>query len=205
MGNWKRSDSEQQLGAVDLGILLAVGLIGAIALVALGSYLGERLSPILSAWQVVAVFLLGLVFLTGEAVLPGFGILGLTGLALLVVAIVAAGAHSANLWRALSVVLIATPFLAYGVAREGIKRGWWRRMTLQDRLAEQEGYVAARAQTELVGRRGVAVTPLHPAGAAEIDGRRIDVVTLGDYIAAGEPVVVTEVQGVRVVVRKAQD
>jgi membrane-bound serine protease (ClpP class) len=53
-----------------------------------------------------------------------------------------------------------------------------------------------------VGRHGTAVTPLRPAGIATIDGARVDVVSDGDYIASGEPVVVTRLEGNRVVVRR---
>jgi membrane-bound serine protease (ClpP class) len=55
----------------------------------------------------------------------------------------------------------------------------------------------------LVGRHGVAETALRPAGKASIGGRRVDVVTDGGFIDAGERVVVAEVNGPRVVVRKA--
>jgi len=55
----------------------------------------------------------------------------------------------------------------------------------------------------LVGRHGVTETPLRPAGKANVGGKRIDVVTDGGFIEANERVVVAEVDGPRVVVRKA--
>jgi membrane-bound serine protease (ClpP class) len=54
--------------------------------------------------------------------------------------------------------------------------------------------------TRLVGRTGPAATVLRPAGAIEIDGERIDVVTEGEFIAAGTEVRVLYVRGSRVVV-----
>jgi len=45
------------------------------------------------------------------------------------------------------------------------------------------------------------LTPLRPSGTAEINGSRIDVVTGGEFIAAGESVEVYQVEGGRVVVR----
>lgn len=53
---------------------------------------------------------------------------------------------------------------------------------------------------ELAGQRGVALTPLRPAGFARIAGRKVDVVTRGEPIDADRPVVVIEVHGSRVVV-----
>jgi membrane-bound serine protease (ClpP class) len=55
----------------------------------------------------------------------------------------------------------------------------------------------------LVGETGVALTDLHPSGSVEINGRRIDVVTEGDYLSAGDLVEVVEDEGYRRVVRRA--
>jgi membrane-bound serine protease (ClpP class) len=55
----------------------------------------------------------------------------------------------------------------------------------------------------LVGRHGIAETMLRPAGKITIGGKRIDVVTDGGFLEAGERVVVVQVDGPRVVVRRA--
>jgi len=57
----------------------------------------------------------------------------------------------------------------------------------------------------LVGSRGIALTPLRPAGVADIKGRRIDVVTEGDWIERGAEVVVVLDTGYRRVVRAVPD
>lgn len=54
----------------------------------------------------------------------------------------------------------------------------------------------------LVGLRGAALSDLRPGGVATIQGQRIDVVTEGDYIAAGEPIEVTLDERYRRVVRR---
>ncbi|MCL5677467.1 MAG: nodulation protein NfeD, partial [Firmicutes bacterium] len=54
----------------------------------------------------------------------------------------------------------------------------------------------------MAGKQGKAVTLLRPAGAAEIEGRRVDVVTEGDFIPAGATIVVRKVEGTRVVVER---
>ncbi len=53
----------------------------------------------------------------------------------------------------------------------------------------------------LVGQEGISATPLHPAGKADIAGKRVDVVTGGELIAEDTRVTVVEVKGNRVVVR----
>jgi membrane-bound serine protease (ClpP class) len=46
----------------------------------------------------------------------------------------------------------------------------------------------------------VAVTPLHPAGIGLFDGRRLNVVTRGEFVDRGQTIVVAEARGNRIVV-----
>ena len=55
---------------------------------------------------------------------------------------------------------------------------------------------------KLLHKGGIAASDLRPAGVAEIEGRRVDVVTQGEMIAEGTRVRVTEVEGNRVVVER---
>jgi membrane-bound serine protease (ClpP class) len=48
----------------------------------------------------------------------------------------------------------------------------------------------------------VTLSLLRPAGFAEIDGERVDVVAEGEMIEAGVPVVVSRMEGNRIVVRR---
>ena len=52
------------------------------------------------------------------------------------------------------------------------------------------------------GTLGVALTPLRPAGIASFSGHRVDVVSQGEFIEAGQAVVVTRDEGHRVVVAR---
>ena len=53
----------------------------------------------------------------------------------------------------------------------------------------------------LLGHAGIATSYLRPAGVAAIDGQRVDVLTEGEFVAAGTPIVVTRVEGARIFVR----
>jgi membrane-bound serine protease (ClpP class) len=52
----------------------------------------------------------------------------------------------------------------------------------------------------LTGKTGSCLSDLRPAGIAEIDGVRLDVMTAGEYIESGTRITVVEVSGNRVVV-----
>src|SRR5262249_58319810 len=71
-------------------------------------------------------------------------------------------------------------------------------------LVDSIGGAPAEARRTLVGRTGRALTPLRPAGKAELDGARVDVVTDGDFVDAGQPVAVVRVEGMKVVVRRTE-
>jgi membrane-bound serine protease (ClpP class) len=53
-----------------------------------------------------------------------------------------------------------------------------------------------------LGKQGRALSVLRPAGIAEIEGARVDVVSDGALIEADTPVEVTRVDGNRIVVRR---
>ena len=77
----------------------------------------------------------------------------------------------------------------------------FQRLVLGTSLAGAEGYTSAATDDTLLGRHGVAESPLRPAGAATIDGRRVDVVSNGGYIEAGAAVEVVAVRGARIEVK----
>jgi membrane-bound serine protease (ClpP class) len=55
-----------------------------------------------------------------------------------------------------------------------------------------------------LGKGGTAATPLRPAGVAYLDGERVDVVSEGAFIEAGQPIDVIRVDGNRIVVRQSR-
>jgi membrane-bound serine protease (ClpP class) len=75
-----------------------------------------------------------------------------------------------------------------------------RKMTLRKNLVPGAGGISG--VPDFLGREGVALTPLRPAGTVRIDGRKVDVVAESDFINAGEAVTVIRKEGMRVVVRK---
>ncbi|NOY43386.1 MAG: hypothetical protein GXP26_16325 [Planctomycetes bacterium] len=70
-------------------------------------------------------------------------------------------------------------------------------------LMTSEDMQPADSRRELVGQVGVAKSKMLPAGSILIDGHLLDAVSRGIAIEPGQPIVVVEVKGNRVVVRPA--
>jgi membrane-bound serine protease (ClpP class) len=78
-----------------------------------------------------------------------------------------------------------------------------RRLVLSTGMGAGLGYVSAPdSDRRWLQRSGTALSPLRPAGIAEIDGTRVDVVSDGGFIDAGAAIELTRVDGNRIVVRQ---
>jgi len=202
-----------------LGIILEMrtpgfGIPGALGLTALVLFFGGHWLVQLAGWEEVLLGLAGLVLLVIEVfVLPGFGVAGALGLiaivASLVLSLVGPGFTTTFMLMAAGRVVLALllALLASLVLLRFLPRlPFGRRLVLERGLTAADGYASA-PETDLqwLGKRGMATTPLRPAGIADIDGRRVDVVSDGEHIDAGQFIKVTRVDGNRVVVRQVSN
>lgn len=78
-----------------------------------------------------------------------------------------------------------------------------RRLVLDTELTAREGFASPPEMDRTwLGKRGTAASALRPAGIADLEGERVDVVSDGEFIEAGEPITVVRVDGNRIVVRQ---
>ncbi|MDH3392269.1 MAG: serine protease [Desulfobulbaceae bacterium] len=75
--------------------------------------------------------------------------------------------------------------------------------TLRETLSSERGVVSQSPDLEsFMGCEGKSVTDLHPGGTAIIDDTRVDVVSRGEYIDKDTNLIVVEVTGNQIIVRK---
>ena len=74
-------------------------------------------------------------------------------------------------------------------------------LMLKDATDKASGYTGGSDKSVYLGKTGKTITELRPAGAAELDGERLDVVSQGGFVEAGVDVEVIEVSGNRIVVK----
>ena len=74
-------------------------------------------------------------------------------------------------------------------------------VTLRRTLSRREGVSSQSPELDrYLDMQGTAATNLRPAGMAIIDGKRVDVVTRGEYIEKDATIVVTAVTGNQIIV-----
>jgi membrane-bound ClpP family serine protease len=149
----------------------------------------------------IALIVIGLVALAIELfILPGFGVAGIIGLALLiggaVLAWTAYGAFYGGLFMAIIAILAIG--LGFFILRSNAVK---KRFVLDTRL-EKGGGTDSSDLSNFIGLNGETRTDLRPAGIAIIDNQRIDVVSEGGFIEKGTDIRVVAVDGPRVIVAR---
>jgi len=211
------------LGMIGIGLELnapghmVAGVLGALAMVLFffGAYVVH-----LAGWGEIVLFAAGVAAVVLEVgIWPGHGVIALGGalaiLASLALAMVGTGGLPFDVVLSLGWVThaLARLFGAFLMTLTTLAVAWrflpesrlFSRFVLRTTISSstEAGTLGAEAGARsLLGATGVASTPLRPAGKAALAGKRMDVVTDGDYIEAGTEVVVSSVEGTRIVVQK---
>jgi membrane-bound serine protease (ClpP class) len=199
-----------------LGIIVELrtpgfGVPGVLGVASLALFFWGHWLVRLAGWEELLLVGAGLLLLAVELfVTPGFGLTGILGLAALVgglgLSLVGAGATWEVVLTAVgrvAVALLAALAAALGLLRLFPRLPLGRRLVLETELATREGFASApETDRAWLGKRGTAASPLRPAGIADIEGERVDVVSDGDFVDAGEPIAVVRVDGNRIVVRQ---
>jgi membrane-bound serine protease (ClpP class) len=201
-----------------LGLLVEIrtpgfGIPGFLGLLFIGLFFGgHMLNEVPNAYIVALIFVVGLAFIVLEVfVIPGFGVAGILGLILMLASVFYTffqstdNVNTALLWLSISIILtsvlaiLATVFLP--------KSAPFQHFALSTVMSTEEGYHSAGTLDfqSYLGKTGVALTPLRPAGTVKIDNKRLDVVTVGDFIAQNTPVKVLEVEGSKILVEALEE
>lgn len=132
---------------------------------------------------------------------PGFNIFGVFGFIMVILGIVLA--YSKLDFRIANFIMVASIIVSLVLVRVIVKSKTWRRMILEDKQEKVQGFHASTAELQkLIGKTGVAYTPLRPAGIALIDDQKVDVMTEGGFIVESQAIQVILVEGNRVVVKE---
>ena len=156
-------------------------------------------------WNLPALICLivGIVLLVVEMFVPGFGVAGGIGLASLIAAIVLRADTLQNALITLALILLIVLVFGYFFFRSFSKGALSRsRVVLNESIHAESSPMTRQDAERLIGREGVALNLLRPAGNADFDGERLDVVTAGEFVEKGRRVRIERIEGMRILVKE---
>jgi len=152
----------------------------------------------------IICLVVGLILLLLELFIPGFGVSGILGLVALVAAVCLQISNPTGMLFVIAIVLFAIAAAVLLFYRSAVKGRLMRsKIILQEQIDGDSNALNTQEQQALIGRSGVALSPLRPAGIAQIDGRRVNVMTQGEFLEKDAHVTVTQVAGLKILVRAA--
>ena len=154
-------------------------------------------------WFVLVLFIIGVACMIVELLQPGFGVFGISGIALLVLAVILRAVFHKDgdavlvqvfQFILLDVLLLGVLLLVLLIAQ---KKGWLKKTPFfhTGTAVGEERSDGTKDYAFLLGKEGVAATILRPSGKAEIEGALYDVESDGFLIEQGEKIKVTVVEG----------
>jgi len=195
------------------------GLPGIVGIVCLGLYFGSKYFVGLADVIDILLFFFGVLLLAVELfVIPGFGIIGVAGILLILTGLFLSfqsfvvprtpaemellGWSFVQLLVALGIVVVSAFLLGRYLPVLPLVRGLVLLTEPGTTKVYSSGAPGERRLRELIGAVGVATTYCRPAGKALFGEQLVDVVAQGEYIGRGRDVEVVALEGNRVVVRE---
>lgn len=152
----------------------------------------------------IALMIIGFILVGIEMVLPGFSFPGIGGIACLVTSIfltsktIEQGIILTIIVIALLGIMLAT--ILWLLSKGKISKS----IVLTEELNKEKGYISSNDLNYLLDKKGVANTDLRPTGIGDFDGITFDVISGGNYILKGTPIVIKEVQGSKIMVKECK-
>jgi len=152
---------------------------------------------------IIVCMLVGVVLLLVEVFMPGFGIPGISGCALLGAGVIMTWIQfGAKVGLGVTVVVLALLAILISIAMRSVAKGKLGKSEFvlnEDMSSERE---EKDDMLSLIGEVGEVSTVLRPVGVAEFECGRLNVMTEGEYIERGAKVKITRVDGTNVFVKK---
>lgn len=146
----------------------------------------------------ILVFLIGLLFVGLELIVPGGFIAGIVGVLSMIVGI---SMIINNLYLAFLTVVIAITidvlFILIFLSKD-FDSSKFNKFVLKETNSKS----FTQPSKKYLNKKGITITPLRPSGKIEVDGDYIDAITRGDFIPKGCEVVVSEIKDFKIIVRR---
>lgn len=181
---------------------LGWGIAGSMGLISLSLFFGGHIIAGLAGFETIILFAIGLLLLLAEVFLiPGFGLAGIGGAAAILASIFLT---FGNIVQATYSILIALGLSIAGfflLIRFIPSTRAWRKFILFTKQEKELGYtVGTKDLKRLTGKEGIAITPLRPSGIVEVNGKKLNALTRGEYVNSNTKIKIISVEGNKIVV-----
>lgn len=160
-----------------------------------------------SNWAAVGLVVIGLTLVVLEIFIPSFGLIGIVGATTLYWGLVKATGDAGQAAVDLILAVLLTSLFFIWLFKSGYVNKQSQKIILHSTSHVQKNDEAAMAPRAVqIGDVGTAYTPLRPAGKMLLAEKHqvIDVMTTGELIAKGSPIVIVQIVGTKIVVQRKQ-
>lgn len=168
----------------------------------------DFMSAYLAGWSVFSLMclIIGLGLMIAEMFTPGLGLMGMFGIIALIAAIVLSAHSLLDVIFTLAIIFVVL-FIAGFIVYRSFTKGRLvnSSIVLSDRIDSASTSLDDAEIRGIVGKEGITTTALRPSGNAEIDGKRYDVVTSGEFIQKDTRITVERIDGLKILVKKVED
>lgn len=148
----------------------------------------------------VIVLSLGITLLLIEAVVPSFGLIGISGI-LLIFESVTSSLRFENYYLLMIISLFSGIILAYLITWNFILSRE-SKLILKNNLHKAKGNGYELSKEDLIQKEGIVTKVLRPSGEIEVGGKIYNAISDGNFIEKGKKVVIEKIEGSQLFVKK---
>ena len=158
-------------------------------------------------WNALTIFLyvLGLVLLAIEGLMPGFGVAGVSGV---ICVIISVAMITSSIYEAILMVITTIALFVLVIVmmyKLGYGSKYMKFLILDTEQKQEEGYTSSKKEVSFIGKTGFAETPLRPSGVVIIEGKRINAQSQGQFIDKGAKIIVSDVDSMKIIVKQYEE
>ena len=150
----------------------------------------------------IVVLIIGILLIGIEFYMPGFGFPGIAGIIFTGAGIFLSGRNVQErvIVGVIAIVIIAV-MLVISIVVFGSKK-IKSPIKLNEDLQGKDLFIDEKDMEYLIGKKGIAITDLKPAGKGEFDGVKLDVFSSNYYIKKDTALVIKEVKNNKIIVEE---
>lgn len=151
----------------------------------------------------IVCFVIGIGLVIVEMLTPGLGAPGVCGVLALLAGVVLQADSFLEGMITLFIIIVLL-FISGIIIFKSFNSGKLSKskIMLNDVIDGTSKTLSEEDAQKLIGFHGIALNDLRPSGYADFDGKRLDVVTRGEFVKKGEKVEIMDIDGVKIMVKK---